>query len=122
MLEVDIVLLLTLVSLLVGLGALFRLLVINPIDKKLDQLEKNIINQVQHVYFAENSKRMDFIEQEYNRRLREIEFRNTVHDRTTMIWAEALYVSLKTQDIDIPNPQKYNWTGEKLQFDDPSTD
>lgn len=109
MVNINVGLLLSAMSLLLAIAALFRVIIIHPMDKKFAQLEKNIIDQVQHIYLAENSKRMDQMDRAFNERLREIQHDTAMHNRMTMIWAEALYVELLRNDLEPPNPRNFNW-------------
>jgi hypothetical protein len=86
---------LTIVTLIVGL---IRLLLLVPLDKKLESHTERILVQIERAFMERVEKRIDDLEDTHNTQ--------RAHG---IMWSKALYAQLTEQNIKSPNPEDYKW-------------
>ena len=98
MVSLDIGLLGGIIALAGGLVALLRIVVINPLDSKFERLRTEILTHVDRTYVVGQDQQIYSIEVIADARARQ-----------SALWAASVYVALKKQGIDIPDPSLFNW-------------
>lgn len=95
-------LILVILSILTALVALIRVLILTPLDRKLESHSDRMLVTIEHRFLDVISKRLDGIEALGHAR-----------SRQGILWGKAVHQSLSDQGITIPDPSMYVWDPEE---------
>lgn len=91
-------------AILTGLIGLIRILILSPLDRKLETHSDKLITQIEERF-------LDAIE----KRITRIEEASHGKSRQGLLWAKHLHEKLEEQGIKSPNPHDYVWDAQSKE-------